>query len=76
MGELNSHKTELDYIVIVRSENMKERVILYADEGMVLTDGEIFGKTVYLADDKDKTSFTEITDEEYEKILAEEEGGE
>ena len=55
---------------------MKERVILYAEEGMVLTDGNIYGKTVYLADDKDKTSFTEITDEEYEKILAEEEGGE
>ena len=55
---------------------MKERVILYAEEGMVLTDGEIYGKTIYLADDKDKSSFTEITDEEYEKILAETEDDE
>lgn len=50
---------------------MKERVILYAEEGMVLTDGNIYGKTIYVADDKDKNEFSEITDEEYEKILKE-----
>ena len=52
---------------------MKTRIILYADEGKVLTDGEVYGKTIYLADGVDSNSFREITDEEYEKIMQEEE---
>lgn len=48
---------------------MKTRIILYAEEGMVLTDGKIYGKTIYLADDKDETSFWEIPDADYQKIL-------
>lgn len=52
---------------------MKTRIILYADEGKVLTDGEIYGKTIYLADGADANDFNEITDEEYEKIMQEEE---
>ncbi len=42
-----------------------ERIVLYADEGMVLTDGEIFGKVIYLAEGKSADSFTQITEEEY-----------
>ena len=51
---------------------MKTRIILYADEGKVLTDGEIYGKEIYLADGADANDFSEITDEEYEKIMQEE----
>lgn len=48
---------------------MKIRNIIYADEGKVLTNGEIYGKQIYLAEGIDATTFYEITDEEYAKIL-------
>ena len=46
-------------------------MIIYADEGKVLTNGKIFGKTIYLAEGEDEKSFWEISDEEYEKTLVE-----
>lgn len=51
---------------------MKTRMILYAEEGMVLTDGEVYGKEIYLADGKAYDDFYEISDAEYENIVAEE----
>lgn len=48
---------------------MKSRTILYADEGKVLTDGEIFGKTIYLAETKSEEDFYEINESDYEAIL-------
>ena len=47
---------------------MKTRLILYADEGKVLTNGEIYGKQIFLADGMDESDFYEITDDEYEAI--------
>lgn len=52
---------------------MKTRMILYADENMILTDGEVYGKTVYLAEGRELSEFHEITDAEYEQILKDEE---
>lgn len=49
---------------------MKKRTVLYADEGMVLTDGEIYGKQIHLADPIQEYSFREITEAEYKQILA------
>ena len=43
---------------------MKTRTVLYADEGMVLTDGETYGKQFFLGDGKDVKDYYEITDEE------------
>lgn len=37
---------------------------LIADDGMTLTNGEAFGKTVWLANGDDGTAWSEITDEE------------
>ena len=49
------------------------RKILKASDGMVLTNGEIYGYEIYLGDGMDAEKFKEIPDEEY-KRLTEEEG--
>jgi len=53
---------------------MKIRKILYADEGKVLTDGEIYGSMIYLAEGKSEQDFYEISMEEYSTVLAGEQG--
>ena len=50
---------------------MKVRTVLTADEGMVLTDGTNYGKVVYLAEGVSPDSYHEITEEEYNAIVAE-----
>ena len=45
------------------------RIKLTASDGMVLTDGESFGKEVFLADDADQSKWHEITQAEYDAIL-------
>ena len=52
---------------------MKERKVLKATEGMILTDGVNFGRQVHLADNVDESSWYEITEEEYKKITEQEE---
>ena len=47
---------------------MKIRNIIYAEQGMVLTNGEIYGKEIYLAEGVSPDAFREITDAEYETI--------
>lgn len=46
------------------------RIVLSADEGMVLTDGKSYGSTALLAEGRSADEFWEITDEEYNTILA------
>lgn len=52
---------------------MKTRKVLYADEGMVLTNGEVYGKIIYLAEGAEESSYAEITEAEYEEILKKQE---
>ena len=47
-----------------------KRKVLTAREGMVLTDGLIYGKKIYLAEGGDEASFYEISEDEY-RFLAE-----
>lgn len=47
-----------------------ERKKLVANAGMVLTNGEIYGKVIYLSEGANALNFREITIEEYEKIIA------
>lgn len=57
---------------------MKQRITLYAEDGMILTDGENYGTIIHLAVGADAEKYHEITKEEYERILAEaesEQGG-
>ena len=49
---------------------MKKRTVLYAEEGKVLTDGNTYGKQIFLGDGKYEIDYHEITDAEYEAILA------
>ena len=52
---------------------MKTRTIIYADEGKMLTNGEIYGKEIFLAEGVAPAEFHEITIEEYENIVLAEE---
>ncbi len=49
------------------------RTVLQADEGMILTDGESYGRTVMLAEGRSAEEFHEITEEEYDEIIREQE---
>ena len=52
------------------------RIILTASEGHILTDGENYGRIVYLASGDDGEKWYEITEEEYQRILEEKERNE
>lgn len=52
---------------------MKQKITLYAENGKVLTNGETYGTIIHLADGVSADSFHEITQEEYDKILKEQE---
>ena len=49
---------------------MKVRTVLYADEGMVLTNGTDYGRIIWLAEGADPTAFYQIAEEEYEEAAA------
>lgn len=46
-----------------------ERKYLKASEGYILTNGEIYGKKIYIADNLDANAFYEITQDEYNSIM-------
>ena len=46
---------------------------LTAADGMTLTNGETYGKEIYLGKNDSPDNWHEITDVEYKKILAEQE---
>lgn len=48
---------------------MKIRKTLYADEGKILTNGEIYVKQTHLAVGLSEDDFREITEEEYNHIM-------
>lgn len=53
-------------------EEIKLRKLVSTD-GFVLTNGETYGKEVYLGKNDKPENWHEITDEEYQTILAEQE---
>ena len=52
---------------------MQKRIILTASEGHILTDGENYGRIVYLASGDEGEKWYEITEAEYNKKMLEEE---
>ena len=52
---------------------MKTRTVIYAEEGHILTDGKTYGRQIFLGEGMSEADFHEITESEYEAILAEQE---
>lgn len=52
---------------------MNIRYMLTASEGHILTDGENYARVTYLAEGADPSKWHEITEAEYERIMAEKE---
>ena len=48
---------------------MKTMITIFADKGKVLTDGEVFGTVISLAEGETADDFREITEEEYKEIM-------
>lgn len=48
---------------------MSNRIILTADEGMVLTNGTDYGTIIYLADGIDPNDYYQIPMDEYKAIV-------
>jgi len=62
----------------MKKETVKQ-IILTAEDGMFLTNGDTFGKTVVLPESADQNQWREITEEEYnilQKESANDTGGE
>lgn len=51
---------------------MKTRVVIYADEGKILTNGKTYGRQIFLADGELISDYREITEERYQEIMAQE----
>lgn len=49
------------------------RTSIKAKEGYILTNGEIYGTEIFLAEGMSAEDFREITREEYEELMAENE---
>lgn len=49
---------------------MKERTVLYADHGTVLTNGTDYGKVIWLADNTDAAFYHAISQAEYDALVA------
>ena len=48
---------------------MKTRTILYADEGKILTNGEIYGRQILLAEGDSGFSYYEIDEKDYQEKI-------
>jgi hypothetical protein len=48
-------------------------ITIRASEGYILTDGKVYAETISLAENKTASDYREITIEEYEEILKQQE---
>ena len=55
---------------------MKTRKVLYAEKGMVLTNGQTYGEVIFLGDGDNEFAYYEIPHSQYEQIMSEREKAE
>ena len=53
---------------------MRNVMKIYASEGYMLTDGNVYGKIIDLGEFDKEENYYQITEEEYENIMKEQEG--
>lgn len=46
-----------------------DRIVLYASEGKILTDGKTYGKVIFLAVGESADTYTEITEADFLQIV-------
>ena len=67
------HKTKLDDSFGVGGEQMTVETItgtkLVADKDMILTNGEVYGKVIFLASTDKPENYHEITEEGYNELV-------
>lgn len=73
MGYTLFEQTKLENNTCIRRKDMTKetitRIKLTASEGHMLTDGENYGRIVYLASGDEGEKWYEITEKEYNKII-------
>ena len=70
MGQPCCYKEELDNFTCDSIKGVLEvRKVIEATEGHILTNGEIYGSTIYLAEGENGEDFYEITLEEYNSLM-------
>ena len=72
MGRTDRGENKLDDLAHIGGADMKRKII-EASPGMILTNGSIYGKKIFLAEDLTAEQFKEITKAEYNEILQNEE---
>lgn len=73
MGSSYVHQIFLEFFNHFAVKEVAMRKVIKASEGHILTDGKVYGSTIYLAEGENGEDFHEITDEEYEAKMAAEE---
>ncbi len=69
MAGVDRHQRKLDDLADIRGEKMRTKLI--ANAGMVLTNGEIYGTEIFLAEGLQAQDFYEITMAQYDAITQE-----
>lgn len=64
MARLHCIKTKLEFYINLRRIIVRSvtRTVLIAEDGMIITNGETFGRTVYLAEGADASEWHEVPD--------------
>lgn len=52
---------------------LKDEIMIFADKGKILTDGEVYADAFSLAKDRTSGEYFEISQEEYDRILRDQE---
>ena len=75
MAGVNSNKTKLDNRFSIGGDKMTKETVtmtmtkITASKGKILTNGEVYGKIIFLADTDKVENYHEITEAEYNETM-------